>query len=151
MTPHRWENEAEEAVIGVLLLTGEVNRVRDDFGLHPEHFYNEALGLVYRAMLEATSAGDHVDRLTVKSILHRLDADGKLPQGQVWVEALAACPPVSGNLQTYVRRVLEAAAWRDDYELLRRLNRAHRARDRRAWDEAMSGAANVIPIRGRAA
>jgi replicative DNA helicase len=109
--------DAEQSVLGAVLLSDTaLPALIIDERLHPEDFYREAHGTVYKAMLDLHSLGEPVDALTLVEHLKRngqLDAVG----GRAAVDLLAAAVPAVGNVRQYARIVRENA-------MLRRLLRA---------------------------
>ena len=112
--------EAEQSVLGAVLLSDTaLPALIIDERLHPEDFYREAHGVIYRAMLDLNALGEPVDALTLVEHLKQvgqLDAVG----GRAAVDVLAASVPAVGNVRQYARIVRENA-------MLRRLLQA-------SWD-----------------
>ncbi len=100
--------QAEESLLGAVLLT---NRIPDDMlraGLQPDHFYRQTYAAVFRAMLALHERGVGVD---VELIVAELDRDGELDQvgGRAGLEMLTGAVPFVGNAAEYARTVVEAA------------------------------------------
>jgi replicative DNA helicase len=104
--------EAEQSVLGAVLLSDTaLPALIIDERLHPEDFYREAHGVVYRAMLDLNALGEPVDALTLVEHLKQagqLDAVG----GRAAVDLLAASVPAVGNVRQYARIVRENAMLR---------------------------------------
>lgn len=100
--------DAEAAVLGAILLSGDPGPALIDAGLRPEHFYRSTHGAIYSAMCALYDAGERPDALTVAMECKRRKAN--VPPGVV--EAFAAAPPIVGNLGAYARRVVEFAGLR---------------------------------------
>ncbi len=104
--------EAEQSVLGAVLLSDTVlPALIIDERLHPDDFYREAHGLIYRAMLDLHALGERVDALTLEEHLKqagRLDAVG----GRAAVDGLTASVPAVGNVRQYARIVRENAMLR---------------------------------------
>jgi replicative DNA helicase len=105
--PHNLE--AEKSVLGAVLLDD-----RHLFGLlveehlRPEHFYREAHGAVFGAMVELHNEGRKIDHLTVAEILRE---HGKLEEvgGPDAIEELAGWVPAAGHAREYGRIVRDDA------------------------------------------
>jgi replicative DNA helicase len=101
--PHNLE--AEKSVLGAVLLDD-----RHLFGLlveehlRPEHFYREAHGAVFGAMVELHNEGRKIDHLTVAEVLRE---HGKLEEvgGPEAIEELAGWVPAAGHAREYGRIV----------------------------------------------
>jgi replicative DNA helicase len=104
--------EAEQSVLGAVLLSDTaLPALIIDERLHPEDFYREAHGAIYRAMLDLNALGEPVDGLTLVEHLKQagqLDAVG----GRAAVDLLAASVPAVGNVRQYARIVRENAMLR---------------------------------------
>jgi replicative DNA helicase len=104
--------EAEQSVLGAVLLSDTaLPALIIDERLHPEDFYREAHGVIYRAMLDLNALGEPVDALTLVEHLKQagqLDAVG----GRAAVDLLAASVPAVGNVRQYARIVRENAMLR---------------------------------------
>jgi replicative DNA helicase len=105
--PHNLE--AEKSVLGAVLLDD-----RHLFGLlveehlRPEHFYREAHGAVFSAMVELHNEGRKIDHLTVAEVLRE---HGKLEDvgGPEAIEELAGWVPAAGHAREYGRIVRDDA------------------------------------------
>ncbi|HEY2771389.1 MAG TPA: replicative DNA helicase [Solirubrobacteraceae bacterium] len=105
--PHNLE--AEKSVLGAVLLDD-----RHLFGLlveehlRPEHFYREAHGAVFGAMVELHNEGRKIDHLTIAEILRER---GKLEEvgGPDAIEELAGWVPAAGHAREYGRIVRDDA------------------------------------------
>jgi replicative DNA helicase len=105
--PHNLE--AEKSVLGAVLLDD-----RHLFGLlveehlRPEHFYREAHGAVFGAMVALHNEGRKIDHLTVAEGLREL---GKLEEagGSDAIEELAGWVPAAGHAREYGRIVRDDA------------------------------------------
>lgn len=67
--PHN--TEAEQAVIGALLIDASKVAPVEALGLAPLDFYRRALGVVYKAILDVRHEGREVDVVTVSDMLER--------------------------------------------------------------------------------
>src|ERR687898_1298775 len=109
--------EAEQSVLGAVLLSDTaLPALIIDERLHPEDFYREAHGIVFKAMLDLHNGGEPVDALT---LVEHLKQAGQLEAvgGRATIDLLAASVPAVGHLRQYARIVRENA-------MLRRLLRA---------------------------
>lgn len=115
LPPH--DLEAEEAVLGSLLIDGEaVHRVAPF--LRPDDFYRERNRWVYEACLALAERGEAINQVTVASELARR---GRLEPvgGHAFLSHLIAAVPTSVHVDHYARLVVRAS-------LLRRLIEAGR-------------------------
>lgn len=120
--------EAEQSVLGAVLLSDSTLPALEDEGLIPEMFYRESHGLIFKTMMALYTAGEPVDALT---LVDRMNSDGTLAQvgGAAAVELLAGSVPAVGNLRQYAKIVRrkavlrwrlwatyeqQAAVWEDD-------------------------------------
>lgn len=149
--------EAEETVIGALLLGREETIDTVAELLEPDDFYADSLGTIYATILDLHAAGTPADAITVTHHLHetgRLDKAG----GEDKVKYLAAIVPAASNVAHYAKIVRKAAR-------MRRLDTAGMAITKLAregvgdWDTILSDvelaltqatqsgrAANITPI-----
>lgn len=101
---------AEEALVGSLLIDAEaIRRVAGE--VRPEDFDRQAVGRVYRAMVDLDARGSHIDYVTVVGELERagvLEAVG----GVAAVTRLVNQAPTSFGAPEYARQVAEAAQMR---------------------------------------
>jgi replicative DNA helicase len=99
--------EAEKSVLGSLLVQGErILDVADT--LQAKHFYRDAHGTIYTAMLDLTTAGEPVEPVTVKDQLARrrqLEAVG----GALYIHQLMDGMPRGFHLAAHVRIIVERA------------------------------------------
>ncbi|MHB1570581.1 MAG: replicative DNA helicase [Solirubrobacteraceae bacterium] len=108
--PHNLE--AEKSVLGAVLLDERhLHALLVEEQLRPEHFYREAYGAVYAAMLELYENNSKIDHLTVAE---RLREDGKLDEvgGPAAIEELAGWVPAAGHAREYGRIVHDNAQLR---------------------------------------
>jgi replicative DNA helicase len=131
--------EAEQSVLGAVLLSDTaLPALIIDERLHPEDFYRESHGIVFRAMLDLHNGGEPVDALTLVEHLKQagqLDAAG----GRAAIELLSASVPAVGHVRQYARIVRENAMLRRllgaAYEIQARVH-AHDAPPRELVDIA---------------
>lgn len=109
--PH--DLDAEESLLGAMMLSKEAIASAIEAGVHTEDFYKPAHGHVYDAITSLYSAGEPVDPVTLADELLRsglLEAVGGAP----FLVGLMANTPAIGNAGRYAQIVVEHA-------LLRRL------------------------------
>lgn len=102
--------EAEQSVLGSMLLDGEAIIVATDY-LTPADFYRDAHQKVFQAICALTDRGEPVDLVTLAEELRQrntLQAVG----GQVALTTLANAVPTSANVTYYARIVREKAVLR---------------------------------------
>jgi len=103
--PHN--EEAEACILGSLLIDKDAIVSVAEF-LRPEHFYSEAAGLVYSAILDLYEARKPVDIVTLKE---RLKKDKNLTKtgGSSYLTSLVNAVPTAAHVEQYGQIV------RDDY------------------------------------
>jgi replicative DNA helicase len=109
--PHNLD--AEESLLGAMLLSRDAIVAATEVGLTPDEFYKPAHGHVYDAVTSLYGAGEPADPVTVAEELRRaglLDAIG----GPSLLVTLQASTPATSNAARYARIISEHA-------LLRRL------------------------------
>lgn len=101
--------EAEEAVLGSVLINGEAMKMVSGF-LTPADFYLVKHGWIFEAMLSLSARGDDIDNLTV---VHELSITGRLDDigGSATITRLVNSTPTHWHIETYAR-ILEHAAVR---------------------------------------
>jgi replicative DNA helicase len=106
------EREAEEAVLGAILLSDKVLPVLvTDEGLRADHFGSPQLRTVFEAANGLAERDEPVDEMTLVAELTRR---GLLAQagGEAMVVSLAGAVPNLANVRAYARRVVAVAKWR---------------------------------------
>ena len=111
--PHNLD--AEQSVLGALLLSREAVLTVSEMGLSADDFYRPAHQHVYEAMRVLLSAGEPVDAVTVADELRRNGLLDEIGGGGFLLELQAATPAIS-NAARYAKIVRDTA-------LLRRLIR----------------------------
>ncbi|MFC1653276.1 replicative DNA helicase [Patescibacteria group bacterium] len=95
--------DAEESVLGALLLDREAAADVAEF-LRPEHFYKDANGRVFEAMLELYKERDPIDIVTVANRLKKSKSLTKVG-GSVFLSELANKVPTAAHAEHYGRIV----------------------------------------------
>lgn len=118
--------DAEESLLGAVMLNQRAIEAVSDTGLTPGDFYRESHGLIYKAAATLYDRGESVDAITV---CDELDKTGKLDDvgGSKHVHELAALVPAASNAGHYAKIVREMAG-------LRRLIRAGNEIERLGWE-----------------
>ncbi len=101
---------AERSILGAVLLDADALDLAADI-VSPEHFFRDAHGRIFRAMLAVSAKSSAVDFTTLRSELERagdLDEAG----GPAYLSALVDGVPRSTNVEHYARIVKEKAALR---------------------------------------
>ena len=111
VAPHNLE--AEESLLGAMLLSREAIAAASDVRLSPEDFYRPAHGHIYDAILALYGAGEPVDPVTVSDELQRADLLDMVG-GPAALVSISARTPATSSAAHYARIVSEHA-------LLRRL------------------------------
>jgi replicative DNA helicase len=109
--PHNLE--AEEAVLGSMMLSGEAIASVTDVGLRSEDFYRRGHGLIFDSLTGLYARGEPVDIITSREELRRL---GKLEEagGALYIHHLVENVGTPASVGHYARIVAE-------HSLLRRL------------------------------
>lgn len=120
--------EAEESVLGAMLVSMSAITAVVETGLREDDFYRDSHRLIFRAILEVWETGGAVDALTVSS---HLEARAQLKEvgGREFVSSLASTVPVPGNAAHYASIVLECSRLRSLERLGLELQRAVRERE----------------------
>ncbi|MGH2871276.1 MAG: replicative DNA helicase [Solirubrobacteraceae bacterium] len=108
--PHNLE--AEKSVLGAVLLDERhLHALLVEEQLRPDHFYRQAHGAVFAAMLELYESDAKIDHLTVAE---RLRESGRLDEvgGPAAIEELAGWVPAAGHAREYGRIVHDNAQLR---------------------------------------
>jgi replicative DNA helicase len=103
--------EAEESVLGGVLLDNDAcNRARE-LGLQPEDFYREAHRKIFAAVVELNDRGSPVDAVTLAEVLRKC---GQLQDvgGATFIAELTDRVPTAANVAHYARIVKEKAILR---------------------------------------
>ena len=102
--------EAEQSVLGAILLDSSCMDKVTEFLPRPDYFYGVNNGLIYEAMLELFTAGKPVDFITV---LETLKENGSFDEatGKVYLMQLAQIVPSISGVETYAQIV------RDKYDV----------------------------------
>jgi replicative DNA helicase len=102
--------EAEISVLGAILLDREaIVKVADI--IHPEDFYKEAHGLVFKAMISLFEKREPIDVIT---LTNRLDENKDLDTigGSSYITTLASSVPSAAHVVNYAKIVAEKAVLR---------------------------------------
>ena len=122
--------EAEQSVLGAMLLYDTAIPGVIDTGLRPEHFYRDWHGRVYAAILALHDQGERADALSVTERLGRDSA--------AHIEALTVSVPNLGAYREHALIVRRKALWRQRLTgLYSALTAAHNE-DAEAWADALS-------------
>jgi len=101
--PH--DNEAEQALLGAILIDKDVMIEVAEF-LRPNHFYREAHGDIFQAMISLYEKHEPIDLVTVTS---ELKLQGKFTKagGPIYISDLLNIVPTSAHAQKYGRIIQE--------------------------------------------
>src|SRR5947208_1893741 len=103
--PH--DLDAEMSILGSILLDPlSVAKVLQF--LHPEDFYRENNGQIYRAALDLFAAGEPIDNVTLASQLQRMGLIDRVG-GRAQLASMQSAVPTSANIEDYGRIVKEKA------------------------------------------
>src|SRR5918998_2006867 len=109
--PHNLE--AEESLLGAMLLTKDAIVAATEVGVSIDDFYKPAHGHVFDAIVALYGAGEPVDPVTVAEALRRTDLLEAIG-GPATLVSLQARPPATASAGRYARIV-------EEHALLRRL------------------------------
>lgn len=113
--------DAEEMILGAILLSEKtIEKVSEE--VHPDDFFRQSHGTIFRACLAMNAAGETVDVVTLTDYLAReklLAAAG----GRHRISELGALAPSAGNAAHYARLVHDAARRRRIQTAAQRINR----------------------------
>lgn len=101
-----WSEEAEQSVLGGLLLDNRASTTVREVGLHAAHFYAEQHAKIFTTIMAQISAGHPADIITVFEGLGQA-ADGV--GGMAYLNALAQSVPSASNVRRYSEIVIERA------------------------------------------
>jgi len=142
--------EAEESVLGAMLVSQPAISAVVETGLRAEDFYRDRHRLIYTAILEVWEGGGAVDALTVAG---HLESKAQLASagGRELISALASTVPVPGNAAHYASIVLECSRLRSLERLGLELQRAVRQREGAADEIADQAERELFALGGSAA
>lgn len=106
--PH--DEVAEQSVLGAVLIDKDAMVDVAEF-LRPEHFYKDAHGAIFSAMLSLYEQHEPVDVVTVTAQLKKA-GDIKKAGGASYISDLLNVVPTSANAQRYGRIIMESATKR---------------------------------------
>ena len=109
-TPPPHNLEAEESVLGAIMLSGNALTAVDEV-LEPQHFYRPSHGTIFTAARNLAGRGEAIDAITLVAELER---SGKIEEagGKMRLHELAALVPASSNAKHYAKIVREMAGLR---------------------------------------
>lgn len=128
--------EAEECVLGAMMISTGAIKACLHVGLRPDHFYRPRHQVIYTAILKLGIAKKPVDSVTVVDQLtemNRLEEAG----GREFVQQLPNQVPAPGNARHYAQAVLRAADLRMKREAATRVIDAVDRRDEDAISDAI--------------
>ena len=111
--------EAEEAVVGAVLMAPDVLQDRKVFGLESNYFFTTRLGSIWNVAKKLHAQGKAVDQLTIAAAL----GDKKLKRigGHAYLTKLVNSTPSSFNVGTYADIIGGYAARRAVYDMSAKL------------------------------
>ena len=102
--------EAEEAVIGAMLMDNEAVEIASDI-ISKNDFYDKQLGMIFETIVELNKEGHGGD---LKMLQNRLSEKNALPEsGSEYFINLVSLSPTSANIRYYARIVSEKAILRN--------------------------------------
>ncbi|PIN97167.1 MAG: replicative DNA helicase, partial [Nitrosopumilus sp. CG10_big_fil_rev_8_21_14_0_10_33_7] len=103
LPPHN--EEAEQSILGALLIDKDAIIAVAEF-LRPEHFYKDAHGKIYQAMISLYEEREPIDLITLVGKLKK-QGDYKMSGGNEYLTELVDRVPTSTNVEYYARIVEE--------------------------------------------
>ncbi len=94
--------EAEEHVLGAVMVSGTAMSAVLDAGLRPNHFYYATHGKIFESMMKLAGEGAPIDATLVAGEGHDIDK----------LSVFAATVPAAGYARSYAELVIEKAGWR---------------------------------------
>lgn len=132
-----WNQEAEDALIGAVLLTNTVlPALINEEGVRPQHFFLESHRLIWQAVMDMHTQGIHVDPITLTAHMKASGTFKDLPKGRADIDALTLGVPGVGGVRQYARIVIEAWVWRMRLRAVYELNDAIADQDEAAFAKA---------------
>ncbi len=118
LPPH--DINAEESVIGALLIDGEAIHKITPLLPEPDYFYHERTQWLYGACLALAKRGEAINQITVA---HELDRQGKLGKcgGVAYLSHLVSIVPTSLDIESYAKNVYSTAVSRRLIEAARQI------------------------------
>ncbi|MGY4696133.1 replicative DNA helicase [Xylella fastidiosa subsp. sandyi] len=117
-----WSLEAEQAVLGGLMLAPEMLVKIADW-ITPENFYRRDHQLIYRAILELDSKRQPCDAVTLMDWFHSQGLSAEVDGGAYLIE-LASTTPSAANIVAYAEIVVDKARLRELIDVGTRLQDA---------------------------
>lgn len=100
--------EAEQAVLGAILIADKNMNVIDDINLRVDDFYRPSHKIIYKAMLMLFKANKPIDNLTVIEYLNKTNELEKAG-GIACITSLVNCVPSASNIKYYADMVKDTA------------------------------------------
>lgn len=102
--------DAEQCVLGGLLVDNRAIPLVEDSGLRPDHFFDQRHARIFAAITEQLGRGMPADSITT---FEALGVQADRCGGLEYLTALEQCVPSASNVQRYAAIVLEHAASRE--------------------------------------
>ena len=100
--------EAEQAVLGAILISKDTSMAIDEINLKVDDFYRSSHRIIYRAMLMLFKANKPIDNLTVIEYLNKTNELEKAG-GIACITSLVNCVPSASNIKYYADMVKDTA------------------------------------------
>ena len=104
--------DAEESVLGAMMLSPKAIDAVTETGLEPQDFYRDSHAVIYRAILMLYERGEPVDAISVTAELERADLMRLVAEGPTRPHELAAMVPAASNAAHYAMLVRRTATAR---------------------------------------
>jgi replicative DNA helicase len=136
--------DAEQNLLGGLLIEPSAYDAVDNEGLRPEDFYVPAHGLIFRTMQELHNVGEPIDTLTV---VEALTQKGELAQaGGATKIARLDSTPTAAHVGAYARLIREKATLRRLIEAATRVVQSAFRQDRKVVDIIDEAERSILAI-----
>ena len=100
--------EAEQAVLGAILISKDTSMAIDEINLKIDDFYRPSHKIIYKAMLMLFKANKPIDNLTVIEYLNKTNELEKAG-GIACITSLVNCVPSASNIKYYADMVKDTA------------------------------------------
>ena len=97
--------DAEQSVLGAILLDGNANMPKASAKLHPEHFYVKVHTDIYTVMMQMFAASDNIDVVTVLENCMKNNVFESQEEGRNYLVKLMETVPSISSVDRYIEIV----------------------------------------------
>ena len=97
--------DAEQSVLGAILLDGSANMPKASAKLHPEHFYVKMHSDIYTVMTQMFAASDSIDVVTVLENCMKQNVFESQEEGRTYLVKLMETVPSISSIDRYIEIV----------------------------------------------